>query len=164
MDDIIDSIETQSSLERRKSGQFKPGRSGNPRGRPQTKYITAAYERVLSMVVPDEELSGRLAKYRGTAITYLEVAALAQVQMAAFPGKKNKAAAVASMKEITERIEGKIPLHLKGDVTHTHIELTDAERRERLLQLTQKAAPIIDAEFTDVPALPESTEDELANG
>src|SRR5258708_9195809 len=149
MDDI-DSIENQSSLERRKSGQFKPGRSGNPRGRPQTKYITAAYERVLSMVVPDEELSGRLAKYRGTGITYKEVMALAQVHMAAFPGKKNKAAAVAAMREITERIEGKVPLHLKGDVTHTHIELTDAERRERLLAIAQKAAPITDVEFEDV--------------
>jgi hypothetical protein len=30
------------------------------------------------MVVPDEELSGHLAKYRGTGITYEEVMALAQ--------------------------------------------------------------------------------------
>src|SRR5260370_12153098 len=118
MDDI-DNIENQSPLDRRKGGQFKPGRSGNPRGRPQTKYITAAYERVLSMVVPDEELSGRLAKYRGTGITYKEVMALAQVHMAAFPGKKNKAAAVAAMTEITERIEGKGPLHLNADRVQT---------------------------------------------
>ena len=161
MDDMNDN-ENQSLGKR--ATQFKPGRSGNPRGRPQTKYITAAYERVLSMAVPDEELSGRLAKYRGTGITYLEIMALAQAHMAAFPGKKNKAAAVAAMKEITERIEGKVPLHLKGDVTHTHIELTDAERRERLLAIAQKATPVIDAEFTDVPALPESTDHELING
>jgi hypothetical protein len=148
----------------KRATQFKPGRSGNPRGRPQTKYITAAYERVLSMVVPDEELSGRLAKYKGTGITYLEVMALAQAQMAAFPGKKNKAAAVAAMKEITERVEGKVPLHLKGDVTHTHIELTDAERRERLLAIAQKAAPIIDVEFIDIPALQQGNENELING
>jgi hypothetical protein len=141
----------------KRATQFKPGRSGNPRGRPQTKYITAAYERVLSMVVPDEELSGRLAKYKGTEITYLEVMALAQAQMAAFPGKKNKAAAVAAMKEITERVEGKVPLHLKGDVTHTHIELSDEERRARILAIANKASNVIDVEFTDVPALPERT-------
>jgi hypothetical protein len=68
------------------------------------------------------------------------------------------------MKEITERVEGKVPLHLKGDVTHTHIELTDAERRERLLAIAQKAAPIIDVEFIDIPALQQGNENELING
>jgi hypothetical protein len=66
------------------------------------------------MPVPDEDLKGRLTKFKGTGVTYLEVIALQQANIAAFPSAKHKQAATAAAREIAERIEGKVPLRITG--------------------------------------------------
>ena len=127
------------------------GQSGNPKGRKPLKPLTDVLDIIMDEPVDDDLLVGRLKRFKGSGITYAEVIVLQQANIAAFPGKKNKQVSVAAAQNIWDRLEGKVELRVKGNVTHTHMDLTDDERRQRLLQLTQKASgQIIDAEFEDV--------------
>jgi Family of unknown function (DUF5681) len=157
---MVEEDKKQSLAERGKATRFQPGRSGNPTGRPPIKALTNALERVLAQPVDNDLLVGRLSRYKGTGITFGEVISLQQVYIASFPGKKGKAQATAAFREIIERLEGKVPLQVKSEHTHTHIELTDEERRARILAIASKASNVIDVEFTDVPALPERTDEQ----
>jgi hypothetical protein len=87
---------------------FKPGQSGNPSGRPKKKPITEMYERILNN---PEHLA---------AIEDATVKAL----------KKGNMAMVLQLREITDRIEGKVTQPIEADIT---VNLADAiaEARKR---------------------------------
>jgi hypothetical protein len=77
-----------------KATQFRPGRSGNPSGRPR-KLLTEAYEAILGRKYPGDRQKR----------TYAQVIAEGQV-LAAIYGKTDAA------REIADRVEGKVPLPL----------------------------------------------------
>jgi len=101
--------------------QFKPGKSGNPGGRPK-KLISAAYEELANKKVPNDP-KGR---------TYAEVLAEGQFR-AAIKGVTQAA------KEITDRLEGKAPQPVEvsgpeGDVNlDLHVHFVDAANPEEVL-------------------------------
>jgi hypothetical protein len=88
--------------------QFKPGQSGNPSGRPKKKPITELYEEMLS----DPDLVADLRNAIAKAI------------------KKGNMAMVLQVKEMTDRVEGKVTQPIEADVT---VNLADAiaEARKR---------------------------------
>ena len=87
---------------------WQPGESGNPSGRPKKKPITEMYERILNN---PEHLA---------AIELATVNAL----------KKGNMAFVLQLREVTDRIEGKVTLPIEADIT---VNLSDAiaEARKR---------------------------------
>jgi hypothetical protein len=95
-----------------KATQFKPGVSGNPGGRPQTKPLTDAYRALLTAPVPERL---RTIRRGGKEIllpegaTFAERIAYGQFLAAA---EGNTAAAA----EITDRLEGKVPKPVELDV------------------------------------------------
>ena len=94
------------AMEERK---WKPGESGNPSGRPKKKPITEMYERILSN---PEHLA---------AIELATVNAL----------KKGNMAFVLQLREVTDRIEGKITQPIEANL---NVNLADliAEGRKRI--------------------------------
>jgi hypothetical protein len=88
--------------------KWKPGESGNPSGRPKKKPITELYERILSN--PDN-------------LAHIEQATLRAL-------KKGQMAMVLQLREMAERVEGKVtqPVEVTGQ-----IELSErmAKARER---------------------------------
>jgi hypothetical protein len=103
-------------IESGKPHRFKPGKSGNPSGRPKSKTITAAYRKLLEGLVPKDR--------RGR--TWAELIAAAQVRIAALGN-------VRAAREIADRTEGRPSqrLELTGDAGGP-IEVADA--REQLLE------------------------------
>lgn len=91
-----------------KQNIWKPGQSGNPSGRPKKKPITEMYERILAN---PEHLA---------AIEDATVRAL----------KKGNMAMVLQLREITDRVEGKVTQPIEADIT---VNLADAiaEARKR---------------------------------
>ncbi len=81
--------------------RFKPGRSGNPGGRPKTKLLTQAYRELLEQVDPK------------TGKTVAQLIAENIIEKALRGALKGDLAAV---KEITDRTEGKVvqPLSHSG--------------------------------------------------
>ena len=81
-----------------RAGQFQPGQSGNPGGRPKVKVWTDAIREAVDKVDQlDPEQRPRLAL-------------LAEALVAAGLAKE-----VAALKEIGDRLEGKVPQALVGD-------------------------------------------------
>src|ERR1700723_707403 len=87
---------------------FKPGQSGNPGGRPKKRPITELYERILS----DPK-----------NIAAIEKAVLATL-------RKGNMTMVLLLREITERVEGKVTQPIDADVTLNLAEAI-AEGRKR---------------------------------
>ena len=73
------------------SGKWKPGQSGNPSGRPKRKPLTDALIRVLAKL-NDEELETLMTE----------------------PVKKMAAGDIGALKEIADRVEGKVPQAIGG--------------------------------------------------
>lgn len=85
---------------------FKPGQSGNPGGRPKKRPITELYERILG----DPK-----------NIAAIEKAVLKTLS-------KGNMAMVLLLREITERIEGKVTQPIEADIT---VNLADAIAKAR---------------------------------
>jgi hypothetical protein len=102
--------------------QFKPGRSGNPGGRPKRKLITECFQRILEKPVPGDD-KGR---------TYADQIAFAIVSEAI---NGNVRAAI----EIADRVEGRAKQALEivddVDVTKSREELI-----ARMTQLIERGA------------------------
>ena len=73
---------------------FKPGKSGNPAGRPRIRVLTVAYMKMLGEIDPEHPLG----------YSYAESIAERQIKVAASSAKGSTNAA----KEIAERTEGKV--------------------------------------------------------
>jgi hypothetical protein len=108
------SDETANSSENRISGapqldpyKFKPGQSGNPSGRPKKKPITEMYERILSKPENIQALEDAVNK------------ALSRGQMAM----------VLQLREMTDRIEGKVTQPIEANVTVNLAEAIAAARK-----------------------------------
>jgi hypothetical protein len=88
--------------------KWQPGKSGNPGGRPKKKPVTELYEEMLS----DPDLVADLRNAIAKAI------------------KKGNMAMVLQVKEMTDRVEGKVTQPIEADVT---VNLADAiaEARKR---------------------------------
>lgn len=87
---------------------FPPGVSGNPGGRPKKKPITEMYERIMD----DPDAMAALQKSVLSAL------------------KRGNMAMVLQLKEMTDRVEGKVTQPIEADVT---VNLADAiaEARKR---------------------------------
>lgn len=87
---------------------FKPGQSGNPSGRPKKKPLTEMYEGILND--PEE-----MAKIRASVVKALV---------------KGNMAMVLQLREMTDRVEGKVTQPIEADIT---VNLADAiaEARKR---------------------------------
>lgn len=87
---------------------WKPGESGNPSGRPKKKPVTEMYERILS----DPK----------------NLAAIEQATVRAL--LKGNMAMVLQLREMTDRVEGKVTQPIEADIT---VNLADAiaEARKR---------------------------------
>lgn len=90
------------------AAKFKPGQSGNPSGRPKKKPITDLYEEILGD--PEE-----MAKIRASVVKALI---------------KGNMAMVLQLREMTDRVEGKVTQPIEADIT---VNLADAiaEARKR---------------------------------
>lgn len=90
---------------------FLPGQSGNPGGRPKKKAITELYEKLLEdpEFLGDVEASIRKMVKSGRMVGQLQ------------------------LKEMTDRLEGKVTQPIEGDVNLTLMSLTErmAKARER---------------------------------
>lgn len=88
--------------------QWKPGQSGNPGGRPKKKPITDLYDEILND--PEE-----MKKIRASVVKALV---------------KGNMAMVLQLREMTDRVEGKVTQPIEADIT---VNLADAiaEARKR---------------------------------
>lgn len=84
---------------------WKPGQSGNPNGRPKKKPITARYEHRLEQPLPEPDRK-KLCLPKGA--TWGDAIAASQVLQA----RKGN---VLAAKEITDRVEGKVPQAITGE-------------------------------------------------
>lgn len=92
--------------------KWKPGQSGNPGGRPKKKPVTELYERMLA----DPE--------------FLAVAEMAAKKAIA----KGSMAMVLQLKEMAERVEGKVTQPVEADI-NLHLSLA-----ERMKKASERAA------------------------
>lgn len=88
--------------------KFKPGQSGNPSGRPKKKPITELYEGILN----DPE---QMAMVRAAVIKSLS---------------RGQMAMVLQMREMADRVEGKVTQPIEADITVNLAEAI-AEARKR---------------------------------
>lgn len=89
--------------------RFKPGQSGNPGGRPKKKPITELYERMLE----DPKLMKTLEQSIGRALS------------------RGQMAMVLQLREMTDRVEGKITQPIEASITMNLSEAI-AEARKRV--------------------------------
>src|SRR5215467_3240527 len=89
--------------------------SGNPGGRPKKKPITELYEQLLN---------------DGTTIKAIRVAILKNI-------KTNKTALVPLLREMADRVEGKVTQPIEAKVTDVS-ELTDEELQNEIQRLMEK--------------------------
>ena len=87
--------------------QWKPGQTGNPGGRPAKKPITEMYERILS----DPKAVAQIEKALKSALS------------------KGQMAMVLQLREMTDRIEGKVTQPITADVTVNLSEAIHAARK-----------------------------------
>lgn len=109
----MDSPENKPPYKRKLTPQmeavkFKPGQSGNPGGRPKKKPITDLYDEILGDPV-------EMAKIRKSVVKALV---------------KGNMAMVLQLREMTDRVEGKVTQPIEADIT---VNLADAiaEARKR---------------------------------
>lgn len=88
--------------------KWKPGQSGNPSGRPKKKPITEMYEELLA---DPDFLAALKASLRGTV-------------------RKGNMAMVLQLREMTDRVEGKVTQPIEANVTVNLAEAI-AEARKR---------------------------------
>lgn len=102
------SAETVKPCEHLAPYQFQPGQSGNPSGRPKKKAITQIYERLLE----DPDFIGDVEKSIRQMV------------------KSGRMVGQLQLKEMTDRVEGKVTQPIEADVT---VNLADAiaEARKR---------------------------------
>lgn len=122
---------------------FKKGDSGNPKGRPRV--MTESLDFWLGQPVPDTLLVGKLEHLKGSGVTFADICAFNIVLTAALPSLRNPAASVAAFKEVSDRIEGKVPLTIKGTMDHTHTDVS-AEELEARLRAVLNEIPTIEGE------------------
>lgn len=91
---------------RKPNGQFAPGASGNPKGRPKPRTLSEAYRELLKQPLPNDQ-----------SRTYADIVAAALCKSACEGD-------VSAAKELADRTEGKAQAKL--DVTHSD----DQARRE----------------------------------
>ena len=80
---------------------WKPGQSGNPNGRPQKKPVTEMYERIFSN-------PKNIAAFEKSIVRALS---------------KGQMAMVLQLKEMTDRVEGKVTQPIEADIS---VNLADA--------------------------------------
>ena len=93
-----------------KPHMFKPGQSGNPGGRPKRKPITELYEQILND--PEE-----MEKLRESIVKLL---------------RKGNMATVLHLREMTDRVEGKVTQPIEADVTVNNLADVIAAARKRV--------------------------------
>ena len=98
--------------------QWKPGQSGNPGGRPKKKPITELYEKMLADPVLLDAIEDAVKK----AVS------------------KGSMAMVLQLKEMAERVEGKITQPIEATVNVSATE-TVRKVRERIAQLKADRQP-----------------------
>ena len=94
---------------------WKPGQSGNPGGRPKKKPITELYEQLLN---------------DGATVKAIRAAILRNF-------KSGKTAFVPLLREIADRVEGKVTQPIDAKVTEV-TQLTDDELRNEIQRLTEE--------------------------
>ena len=106
---------------------FQPRQSGNPGGRPRGKPVTDAYSAQLDEKVSEQFEPEQLAKIpeRWRESTPADLIAHSVIEEAIVG--KNK---VQAAKEITDRVEGKVPLPLMG-VNDAPIDITIVSKMAR---------------------------------
>lgn len=122
---------------------WKPGQSGNPKGRPKDGESWAAIiaavgnmypEDILQFIGRDNDLGREIAKFpKGTQMKYLVTARVFAALM--FEPTSGL------WKELMERVEGKVPDHI--DMTsggEKLSNLSDEEKIMRIVSLVQKAS------------------------
>lgn len=82
------------------SGRWKPGQSGNPKGRPKKKPFTEALERIFAKLSDEEH----------------EQIAMPLV-------KKAASGDVSAAKELADRLDGKVPTSVGGSTTLGPVKL-----------------------------------------
>lgn len=87
---------------------WKPGQSGNPSGRPHKKPVTEMYERILSDPIALKAMEKAIKKALG----------------------KGQMAMVLQLREMTDRVEGKVTQPITADVT-VNLSEAIAEARKR---------------------------------
>lgn len=90
------------------AAKFKPGQSGNPGGRPKKKPVTELYEEILN-----------------------DPAAIAMLRKSVMKSlSRGQMAMVLQLREMTDRVEGKVTQPIEADIT---VNLADAiaEARKR---------------------------------
>ena len=110
-----------------KATQFRPGQSPNPGGRPKRKPMTDAYSARLDQKVSEyfgpDELARIPKKLRETTVAdFIAYSVIGEVVAG-----RNK---VHAAREITDRVEGKVPLAVMG-VSDTPLELTIISKMSR---------------------------------
>lgn len=109
----MDSPENKPKIKRAKltpqmeAVQWKPGQSGNPGGRPKKKPITELYEELLG---DPDFIDALKSSLRGTV-------------------KKGNMAMVLQLREMTDRVEGKVTLPIEANVTMNLAEAMAAARK-----------------------------------
>jgi Family of unknown function (DUF5681) len=110
-----------------KATQFQHGNRANPAGRPKRKPMTDAYSARLDQKVSEYFASDELAKIpeklrESTVADFISHSIIEEATVG-----KNK---VQAAKEITDRIEGKVPLPLMG-VNDAPVEITIVSKMAR---------------------------------
>ena len=110
-----------------KATQFQPGNRANPGGRPKRKLVTEAYSARLNQKVSEyfgpDELARVPERLRETTVADLVAHSIIEEVIVG----KNK---VQAAKEITDRVEGKVPLPLMG-VNDAPIDITIVSKMAR---------------------------------
>src|SRR5215471_11077276 len=94
---------------------WQPGQSGNPGGRPKKKPITELYEQLLN---------------DGATVKAIRAAILRNI-------KGGKTAFVPLLREMADRVEGKVTQPIQAKVTEVN-QLTDDELRNQIQRLTEE--------------------------
>jgi uncharacterized protein DUF5681 len=88
---------------------WQKGQSGNPSGRPKKKPVTEMYERILSDPIALKALEQAIKKALG----------------------KGQMAMVLQLREMTDRVEGKVTQPIEADITLVNLADVLAEARKR---------------------------------
>jgi hypothetical protein len=125
--------------------RFKPGESGNTRGRPRATPITSNIAKWLVATHEVERIAGKKVKKR--KLTGAEIMAETLIDLA----MRGNATAI---KEILERIEGKVPDEFMGELYHAGLDQEETDTAAAVKKLTprqrRELGKVIMAEFRRV--------------